>query len=371
MPLVLPAQGLPGDGFARRVIEWQRRHGRRGLPWQGADPYRVWLSEIMLQQTQVATVLDYYPRFLARFPDVQALAAAPRDEVLALWSGLGYYARANNLHLCARKIVAEHGGRFPDNAAALQRLPGIGRSTAAAIAAFCFGERAAILDGNVRRVLARVFGIAGDISQPEPQRQLWRLAETLLPAEAGVATMTPYTQGLMDLGAQVCTRRSPVCAACPLAAHCVAARLGDPEAYPHPHPRPPLQRKALALALLLARDRAGRVWLTPQSAPDSILRGIWKGLHILPVFVDETALLAALPAAVRESAHWRAPVRHALTHRDLALRVAQVDWPEGHEPPAAANGRWFAPHEWPALGLPAPIARLLEMALFDAGPCAG
>ena len=370
MPPALPV--APGNGFARRVIEWQRRHGRHGLPWQGADPYRVWLSEIMLQQTQVATVLDYYPRFLARFPDVQALAAAPRDEVLALWSGLGYYARASNLHLCAQKIVAEHGGRFPDSAAALQQLPGIGRSTAAAIAAFCFGERAAILDGNVRRVLARVFGIADDISQPGPQRQLWRLAETLLPTQAGTATMTPYTQGLMDLGAQVCTRRSPVCAACPLAAHCMAARQGNPEAYPRP--RPPPQRKTLALALLLARDRAGRVWLTPQSAPNSILRGIWKGLHTLPVFADEAALLAALPAAVREGVHWRATVRHALTHRDLALRVAQADWPESHEPPvrtATANGRWLAPHEWPALGLPAPIARLLEITLFEAAHAPG
>jgi A/G-specific adenine glycosylase len=349
-------------GFAWRVIQWQQRHGRRGLPWQCADPYRVWLSEIMLQQTQVATVLDYYPRFLVRFPDVQALAAAPLDAVLALWSGLGYYARARNLHRCAQAIAAEHGGRFPDSAAALQTLPGIGRSTAAAIAAFCFGERAAIVDGNVRRVLARVFGIADDVGQPGPQRELWRLAESLLPAQAGIATMAPYTQGLMDLGALVCTRRAPACAACPLIAQCVAARQGNPQAYPCPRPAP--ARKTVTLALLLARDAAGRVWLAAQTSSDGILRGIWQGLYTLPVFAGEAALLTALPAAARRRVHWCAPIRHVLTHRILTLRVARVDWPtedRQNTPAPAIGGRWFAPHEWPALGLPAPIARLLEI----------
>jgi A/G-specific adenine glycosylase len=347
--------------FARRVIEWQQCHGRRGLPWQGADPYRVWLSEIMLQQTQVATVLDYYPRFLARFPDVHALAAAPQDEVLALWSGLGYYARARNLHRCAQRVVAEYGGHFPDSAAALQLLPGIGRSTAAAIAAFCFGERAAILDGNVRRVLARVFGIADDVCQPGPQRELWRLAESLLPAQAGIATMPPYTQGLMDLGALVCTRRNPACTACPLAVQCVAARQGNPAAYPRP--RAPLARKAVALALLLARDKAGHIWLAPQSSSESLLRGIWKGLYTLPVFESKAALLAALPVAVRKRVQWHAPIRHVLTHRDLTLRVAQVNYLAGNRSPVqtAADGRWFAPQEWPTLGLPAPVARLLDV----------
>jgi len=315
----------------------------------------------MLQQTQVATVLDYYPRFLARFPDVQALAAAPPDAVLALWSGLGYYARARNLHRCAQAVVAGYGGRFPDNAAALRTLPGIGRSTAAAIAAFCFGERAAILDGNVRRVLARVFGIADDVSRPGPQRQLWCLAESLLPAQAGIATMSPYTQGLMDLGALICTRRDPACSACPLSARCVAARQGDPRAYPRP--RPALERKIVTLALLLAGDGAGRVWLAPQTLSEDILGGIWQGLYTLPVFENQDALLAALPAAARRRVHWRAPIRHVLTHRVLDLRVARVDWPDkmGQTMPAPAlEGRWFAPQEWPALGLPAPIARLLD-----------
>ena len=202
------------------MIGWQGRHGRHGLPWQGnPDPYRVWLSEVMLQQTQVATVLAYYPRFLARFPDVRALAAAPLDAVLAAWSGLGYYRRARLLHRCAQVVVAEHGGAFPRHAVQLAALPGIGRSTAAAIAAFCFGERAAILDGNVKRVLARAFGIGDDLGTAAGQRALWARAEALLPAR-GIGA---YTQGLMDLGATVCLARRPRCDACPLAATCAAA----------------------------------------------------------------------------------------------------------------------------------------------------
>ena len=168
--------------FAERVLEWQRVHGRHHLPWQNTrDPYRVWLSEIMLQQTQVATVLGYYERFLQRFPDVAVLAAAPLDDVLALWSGLGYYSRARNLHRCAQAVVAEHGGAFPNSSAQLATLPGIGRSTAAAIAAFCFGERVAILDGNVRRVLARALAFDGDLADARAERELWQAATGLLP----------------------------------------------------------------------------------------------------------------------------------------------------------------------------------------------
>ncbi|MFN0184712.1 MAG: A/G-specific adenine glycosylase, partial [Aquabacterium sp.] len=184
--------------FARRVISWQRLHGRHGLPWQGSrDAYRVWLSEVMLQQTQVTTVLRYYPRFLEQFPTVQALAAAPLDAVLSLWSGMGYYSRARLLHRCAQAVVGQHQGRFPGSAQALAQLPGIGPSTAAAIAAFCFGERAAILDANVKRVLARHTGFADDLSRPVAVDALWRLAQDRLPRQ-GIET---YTQGLMDLGA--------------------------------------------------------------------------------------------------------------------------------------------------------------------------
>jgi len=197
----------PGD-FADRVVRWQAAHGRGDLPWQGTrDPYRVWLSEIMLQQTQVATVIGYYERFLAHFPDVRALAAAGPDDVLALWSGLGYYSRARHLHSCAQMVAREHGGVFPESAAELQKLPGIGRSTAAAIAAFCFGERAAILDGNVRRVLTRVLGFGADLAQAANERALWKEAQQLLPQTDVRLAMPRYTQGLMDLARRCVLRR--------------------------------------------------------------------------------------------------------------------------------------------------------------------
>ena len=236
--------------LASDVVRWQRTHGRSGLPWQGSrDPYRVWLSEIMLQQTQVSTVLDYYPRFLARFPDVSSLAAAPQDDVLGLWSGLGYYSRARNLHRCAQDVMALHGGRFPADAATLQTLPGIGRSTAAAIAAFCFGERAAILDGNVKRVLTRVLGFDEDIASASATNRLWDQATALLPQHA--ADMPAYTQGLMDLGATICSTRKPACLACPLSERCVARREGEPERYPVKTRK--LKRSAQSLWLLQAR----------------------------------------------------------------------------------------------------------------------
>jgi A/G-specific adenine glycosylase len=204
-------------GFAGRVVRWQQTHGRSGLPWQGSrDPYRVWLSEIMLQQTQVSVVLDYFARFLARFPDVVALAAASQDEVMSLWSGMGYYSRARNLHRCAQEVVASHGGRFPATAAELATLPGIGRSTAAAIASFCFGERVAILDGNVKRVLTRVLGFEHDLAVAANERDLWARAQDLLPAVGCAEDMPRYTQGVMDLGATLCLPRNPQCLLCPV-----------------------------------------------------------------------------------------------------------------------------------------------------------
>ena len=208
---------LPPE-FARTMVDWQRLHGRQSLPWQNTqDPYRVWLSEIMLQQTQVSTVLDYFPRFLARFPTVAELAAAPQDDVLALWSGLGYYSRARNLHKCAQEVVARFGGQFPKQAELLQTLPGIGRSTAAAIAAFCFQERAAILDGNVKRVLTRVLGFAEDLALQKNEKALWSLAQDLLPDKP--KDMPRYTQALMDLGATVCLPRKVQCEAVPRECH--------------------------------------------------------------------------------------------------------------------------------------------------------
>ena len=210
------------SSFARRLINWQRQHGRHDLPWQVKDPYCVWLSEIMLQQTQVATVLDYYPRFLAKFPTVQSLAAAPQDEVLSLWAGLGYYSRARNLHKAAQQVVGQFGGIFPSERKDLETLCGVGRSTAAAISAFAFNRRETILDGNVKRVLCRVFAQDGNPQDKKFENVLWALAESLLPSEN--ADMPAYTQGLMDLGATVCKRTKPLCHQCPMADICEARK---------------------------------------------------------------------------------------------------------------------------------------------------
>src|SRR5690242_1085945 len=247
--------------FAESVVAWQRAHGRHGLPWQGTrDPYRVWLSEVMLQQTQVATVIPYYERFLARFPDVRSLARASEEEVLRLWSGLGYYARGRNLHRAAKQ-VAKDG--FPRSAEAIQRLPGVGRSTAAAIAVFAFGERAAILDGNVKRVLARCFGI-GD------EERLWERAEAELP----LRDIEAYTQALMDLGATVCTRLAPACGRCPVAASCEAHRRGWQARLPAKRARAPLPQRAVVWVVQRCGDR-----LLVERRPS---RGIWGGLWCFP-----------------------------------------------------------------------------------------
>ena len=353
-PNLPPEQALSdalSAGFAGRVVRWQGVHGRSELPWQNTrDPYRVWLSEIMLQQTQVSTVLDYFARFLARFPAVAELAAASEDEVLGLWSGLGYYSRARNMHRCAQQVVERFGGAFPPTAAELQTLPGIGRSTAAAIAAFCFGERVAILDGNVKRVLTRVLGFDADLSVAANERSLWDAATALLP-EANVRTaMTAYTQGLMDLGATVCQTRRPRCTICPVADLCRGHLQGEPERYPVKSRK--LRRSAQALWLLHARDPADRVWLEKRPA-----RGIWAGLHCLPVFEGHAALLEALPLPYRASVHDEIPFVHVLTHKDLHMHPVSVQCPTGAMP--SGDGRWVAASEWTVLGLPAPVRKLL------------
>src|SRR5574343_1317405 len=222
---------MSAKDIASRVVIWQQQHGRQDLPWQCTRvPYRVWLSEIMLQQTQVVTVREYYGRFLARFATVQALAEAELDEVLSFWSGLGYYSRARNLHACAQQVVHQHAGAFPATAEQLQTLPGIGRSTAAAIASICFGQRVAILDGNVKRVLTRLLGYGADLAQGANERELWALADLLLPQYA--ADMPAYTQSLMDVGATLCQPRKAQCEACPVQKQCAAHAQGQPLAYP-------------------------------------------------------------------------------------------------------------------------------------------
>jgi A/G-specific adenine glycosylase len=344
-------KALP-EGFAGRVVRWQRTHGRNSLPWQNTrDPYRVWLSEIMLQQTQVGTVIDYYARFLARFPDVGALAAASQDEVLGLWSGLGYYSRARNLHRCAQDVVALHGGAFPQSAAVLQTLPGIGRSTAAAISSFCYGERAAILDGNVKRVLTRLLAFDADLASAANERELWTLAEALLPERDLQASMPAYTQGLMDLGATICLTRKPSCLLCPVHADCAAYAQGRPDDFPVKTRK--LKRSAQSLWLLHARAANGSVWLEKRPAT-----GIWAGLYCLPAFDSRDDLAAMLPSSVHAALEDAPAFLHVLTHKDLhlhpvAARIKTRAFP-GRE------GAWFTDEEWPGLGLPAPIRKLLD-----------
>lgn len=341
--------------LADLVVAWQAEHGRNHLPWQQTrDPYRVWLSEIMLQQTQVATVRGYYARFLERFPDVRALASASQEEVLALWSGLGYYSRARNLHRCAQVVVAQYGGAFPSTAVQLAELPGIGRSTAGAIASFCFAERVPILDANVRRVLTRVLGFSADLAVAAHERQLWEAAHALLPQRDLAVTMPGYTQGLMDLGATVCAVRKPSCLLCPLQPHCVASAQGEPERYPVRTRK--LQRQAQSWWLLWLQDAQGRVYL--QQRPPT---GIWAGLYCLPVF-DSVAALVQHPALVDVDAanmvHLPAFL-HVLTHRDLSLYPVQVQLSVASAAPWQDCGGWFAPAQWPDVGLPAPIRKLL------------
>jgi A/G-specific adenine glycosylase len=297
----------------------------------------VWVAEIMLQQTQVATVIPYYARFMARFPDVRAVAAAPLDDVLALWSGLGYYARGRNLHRAAQQIVAQHRGEFPRDLESAMALPGIGRSTAGAILAQAFGARQPILDGNARRVSARHAGIAGWPGEPRVAARLWRAAEARLPH----ADLVNYTQAVMDLGATLCTTRAPRCAACPVAADCIARARGAVERIPAPRPR--RERPRRIAQLLLIENARGELML--ERRPE---RGIWGGLWCPPVVngkpraVDGT-LIGKLPA-----------IRHAFTHYDLTLRPVRL-----RASRRAAGTRWVKLAALPRYGVPAPIRKLL------------
>jgi A/G-specific adenine glycosylase len=339
-----PAQAA----FAARLVAWHKRHGRRGLPWQGSrDPYRVWLSEVMLQQTQVSAVIPYYERFLQRFPTVQTLAGASQDAVLRLWSGLGYYARGRNLHAAAKQIAAE--GRFPDTSDAIGRLPGVGRTTAAAIAAFAFGERAAILDGNVKRVIARCFGVDGWPGAPAVQERLWAIAETLLPRR----NIGTYTQALMDLGATVCTRSAPACDACPLESSCVALREGRVGELPQPRPRKAVPQKSTTWLVL---RQAGQVLL--ERRPGS---GLWGGLWSFPecdhrdprVFCRE--VLNYDVEAMRDLA----PLQHGFTHFQLRIRPVVCDVRHAHL--AESPGRlWLDLSDAREAAIPAPVRKVLN-----------
>jgi len=330
--------------FATRLIAWQKCRGRHDLPWQQSrDPYRVWLSEIMLQQTQVAAVIPYFERFLERFPDLPALAAAPQGAVLEAWAGLGYYARAHNLHRCAQQVMAEHCGRFPDHPEALQQLAGIGRSTAAAIAVFAFGRRAAILDGNVKRVLCRHAGIdryPGDVAT---ERELWALAESLLPEK----DIEAYTQGLMDLGATLCTHSRPRCGDCPLAEDCQARIQGKQGEWPVARPRAAIPERASTFVLIT--DGKG---ILLQRRPPS---GIWGGL-LTPPEGDLEAVLAQLGLSGAEC-KTLPPVRHAFTH--FRLTITPVLCRIARPPMCEADWHWLPLAEAGSAALPTPVRKVL------------
>jgi A/G-specific adenine glycosylase len=354
--LLQRAQRLSPD-LADRLVAWQRAEGRHHLPWQKLrDPYRVWLSEIMLQQTQVATVLGYFERFLGRFPDVSALAAAPLDEVLTLWAGLGYYSRARNLHRCAQAVVDLHGGVFPATAEALQTLPGIGPSTASAIASFCFDERISIMDGNVKRVLSRVLGWGEDLSVRAHERALCEAAEQVLPLRP--ADMPSYTQGLMDLGATLCTPRKPSCLTCPWSDLCVGRREDEPERLPVKTRKLKRSERESWLPWLVWGDK---VWL--QQMPE---KGVWAGLWTLPLLDDEAAVAALLGETLMARAEPQPRQKHVLTHLDWWLNPRRVLLGDADAQVVSArllqtepSGRWVAEADLGRYGLPAPLRKLL------------
>ena len=349
---------LADPTFSSTVIDWQRQHGRHALPWQNTtDAYRIWLSEIMLQQTQVAAVLGYYARFLERFPTLIALAAAPLDDVMALWSGLGYYTRARNLHACAQRVVAEYGAVFPIEPKLLADLPGIGRSTAAAISAFSSGTRAAILDGNVKRVFARVFGVEQYPGIKQVEDALWLRADALLP-ETGIER---YTQGLMDLGATLCTRARPDCARCPLRQRCVAFASGRTAELPVRKPPKTKPEKRAAMLVIVER---GQVLLEQRTGS-----GIWGALLSLPEVDGHGALETALPSSaalalaacrfgVVEEMQALLPLVHVFTHYKLHIHPQRVVLAQ-RAATLVPGYVWWDLAQIDKAPLPAPVKKLL------------
>ncbi|MWV11182.1 A/G-specific adenine glycosylase [Pseudomonas sp. R-28-1W-6] len=340
--------------FNGAVLAWYDQHGRKDLPWQQAiNPYRVWVSEIMLQQTQVSTVLDYFDRFMHALPTVQDLAEAAEDEVLHLWTGLGYYSRARNLQKTAQIVMAEHGGEFPRDVEALTALPGIGRSTAGAIASLSMGLRAPILDGNVKRVLARYVAQEGYPGEPKVARQLWEVAERFLPEER----VNHYTQAMMDLGATLCTRSKPSCLICPLQSGCQAHLLGLEIRYPVAKPRKELPRKRTLMPLLANRDGAILLYRRPSS-------GLWGGLWSLPELDDLADLeaLASQHALQLGKRRELAGLTHTFSHFQLAIEPWLVRVEAASPGVAEGDWLWYNLATPPRLGLAAPVKKLLKRA---------
>lgn len=372
MPSEIDSATMHDPGFSAAVIAWQKQHGRHALPWQNTgDPYRVWLSEIMLQQTQVTAVIPYYLRFLQTFPDVQSLAAASSEQVMSHWSGLGYYSRARNLHKCAQLVVSEHHGVFPADPLLLEQLPGIGRSTAAAIAAFSYGVRAAILDGNVKRVFARVFGINRYPGEKAVENELWLRALALLPAqdiEAGNESgIECYTQGLMDLGATLCTRSRPACERCPLSARCVAYATGRTAELPVRKPKKAIPEKYAVMLVVLD---GGQVLL--EQRPN---HGIWGGLLSLPQIslddnqpasepglaqqLQQNMLHALAPFGEIDSIESLPAVAHGFTHFKLHIAPYRIRLQRRHQMVGQSSQVWYATGDLADAPLPAPVKKLL------------
>ncbi|MNJ98692.1 A/G-specific adenine glycosylase [compost metagenome] len=355
-----PAAALADPGFSADVISWQKKHGRHALPWQNTrDAYRVWLSEIMLQQTQVAAVIPYYQRFLASFPTVASLAAAASEEVMAHWSGLGYYSRARNLHKCAQTVVTEYGGVFPSDPDLLEQLPGIGRSTAAAISAFSYGTRAAILDGNVKRVFARVFGVDRYPGEKAVENEMWLRAVALLP-ESGVEA---YTQGLMDLGATLCTRNSPSCQRCPLAHRCIAYATGRTSELPIRKPKKAVPEKQTTMLLIVDKDE-----VLLEQRPD---KGIWGGLLSLPEIAAASADAQFDTAMAQAVARFGVPASqeklsmftHVFTHFKLHITPYHIALARRIERAGQDQYVWYPLAKMADAPLPAPVKKLL-LAVF-------
>ncbi len=347
------------DSFAATLVAWQRTHGRQSLPWQQLaladhatrDPYRIWLAEIMLQQTQVAAVVPYYRRFLERFPDVESLAAASIDDVMRLWSGLGYYSRARNLHAAARRVVDDFGGRFPDSVEALRTLPGVGRSTAAAIAAFAFGRRAAILEGNVKRVFARLFLLDGPPQGHAFTKRAWEIAESLAPDR----DIERYTQGLMDLGATVCTPRKPSCLICPFERTCLAHRAGIEETLPQRAERKVLPRRRATLAAFV---RDGDV-LLERRPPTGLWGGLWSLPEIDRAAVEETGGRLGSIVAIDDAPGFVHGFTHFVLEADV-VRATLGPMADRSLRSAPESMRWVSFDQLDDVGLPTPIRTLLE-----------
>jgi A/G-specific adenine glycosylase len=355
---------MSSNTFASELLAWHARAGRHDLPWQHQrTPYRVWVSEVMLQQTQVGTVIPYFERFTARFPDVRVLADAPVDEVLHLWSGLGYYARARNLQRAAQVIRDEHAGEFPTDFESVAALPGVGRSTAGAILALACDQSHPILDGNVRRVLARVFALPGRSGDKVLEAQLWQQAAQLTPQQ----DVARYTQAIMDLGATVCTRANPVCQQCPFEHRCQAHALGRPQDFPTA--RKSRARPEREVWMLLARRDDGAVRLVQRPAS-----GIWGGLWSPPEYASQQEVERAVGQGTDASASALQPLdelRHAFTHFDLVIRPLRLDVAASTDMRALlfyahgvadspAKSMWYNPDRPEAIGLPAPVTQLIH-----------